>query len=173
MRRSFLFSKKLKIKHHIQNESTSIKTTTYLNLSHYIRKRNGVPLGHKNSLKNMLNRSLGAGKFSVFWRYWNPIWSYYLGKYIFKPLKKVLPAALALLITFIFCGFLHDVVIILVRNRIILLFTPWFLFMGCCVILTNWIKMNYSHFVWPIRALINLLFILGCLYLAYQVKIEI
>ena len=52
-------------------------------LSDYIKKRNGVPLGASNSLRNMLYRSLGAGKFSVFWRYWNPIWSYYLGKYIF------------------------------------------------------------------------------------------
>ncbi|UWX54598.1 hypothetical protein NYZ99_17235 [Maribacter litopenaei] len=144
-----------------------------MNLSSYIEKRNGVPLGHKDSLKNMLTRSLGAGKFSTFWKYWNPIWSYYLGKFIFKPLKKILPAAPSLLLTFIICGFVHDVIIIMVRSKIILLFTPWFFFMGCFVLLTNWLKLDYSNLQWPLRALINLLFILGCLYLAYQVKIEI
>ena len=144
-----------------------------MNLSSYIEKRNGVPLGHKDSLKNMLTRSLGAGKFSTFWKYWNPIWSYYLGKFIFKPLKKILPAAPSLLLTFIICGFVHDVVIIMVRSKIILLFTPWFFFMGGFVLLTNWLKLDYSNLQWPLRALINLLFILGCLYSAYQVKIEI
>lgn len=144
-----------------------------MNLRQYIRKRNGVPFGHKDSLSNMLKRSFGAGMFSTFWKYWNPIWSYYLGTFIYKPVKKLLPRGLSLLITFIVCGFVHDVVIMIVRGKIILLFTPWFLLMGASVILTDWIKLEYSHLHWILRALINLILILGCLYLAYQVKIEI
>jgi hypothetical protein len=142
-----------------------------LNLSQYIKKRNGVPLGASNSLRNMMIRSLGAGKFSNFWKYWNPIWSYYLGKYIFKPLKIILPPALSLLITFAFCGFLHDLVIMIIRWDFAFLLTPWFLLMGLCVIIGDYAKIDYSKFTWTIRAFINILIISSCLFIAYQVQI--
>jgi hypothetical protein len=65
-----------------------------MNLSEYVEKRNGVPIGHPSSLRNNLHRSLGAKNFSVFWNFWNPIFGYYLGTKVFKPLKKVFPIAL-------------------------------------------------------------------------------
>ena len=142
-----------------------------MNLSDYIKKRNGVPLGASNSLRNMMIRSLGAGIFSKFWKYWNPIWSYYLGKYIFKPLKIIFPPTLSLLITFAFCGFLHDLVIMIIRYDFALLFTPWFLLMGFCVIIGDCTKIDYSKFTWTIRASINILIILSCLFIAYRVQI--
>ena len=128
-------------------------------------------MGAKNSLRNMITRSLGAGKFSIFWKYWNPIWSYYLGINIFKPLKKILPPTLSLILTFGFCGFLHDLVIMLLRRDVALLFTPWFLLMGLCVVLGEYAKIDYSRFSWIIRAVINVLIISSCLFLAYQVQI--
>lgn len=128
-------------------------------------------MGAANSLRNMIYRSLGGGKFSIFWKYWNPIWSYYLGKYIFKPLKTIFPPSLSLLITFVFCGFLHDLAIMLVNWDFILLFTPWFLFMGFCVILGDYAKIDYSNFRWTIRAFINILIIFCCLLLAYSIKV--
>ena len=142
-----------------------------MNLSDYVKKRNGVPLGASNSLRNMMIRSLGAGKFSKFWQYWNPIWSYYLGKYIFKPLKMIFPPALSLILTFAFCGFLHDLAIMLLRSNFELLLTPWFLLMGFCVVLGDYAKINYSKFTWIIRASINILIISICLFIAYEVRI--
>lgn len=142
-----------------------------MNLSDYVKKRNGVPLGASNSLRNMMIRSLGAGKFSIFWVYWNPIWSYHLGKYVFKPLKIIFPPALSLILTFAFCGFLHDLVIMLLRWNFELLLTPWFLLMGFCVVLGDYAKIDYSKFTWIIRASINLLIISICLFIAYQVRI--
>ena len=140
-------------------------------MSDYVKRRNGVPLGDKDSLRNMLNRSLGAGKFSIFWQYWNPIWGYYLGKYIFKPLKLVLPQALSLIITFVVCGFIHDLAIMLLKWKFTLLLTPWFLFMGLSLILSDYAKINYSKFSWIARAAINIIIISGCLFIAYQLKI--
>ena len=140
-----------------------------LKLSEYILKRNGVPLGANHSLRNMLIRSLGAGSFSMFWKYWNPIWSYYLGKYIFKPLKKVFPPTISLLVTFTFSGFLHDLAIMLLIWDIKLLLTPWFLLMGICVILGDYLKIDYSKNPWIIRALINILIIFSCLLFVYQI----
>ncbi len=142
-----------------------------MNLSDYVKKRNGVPLGNSNSLRNMLIRSLGAGKFSIFWQYWNPIWGYYLGKYIFKPLKFIFPPALSLIITFVVCGFIHDLAIMLLKWEFTLLLTPWFLCMGLCVIIGDYAKIDYSKFSWIARAAINILVISSCLLIAYQVKI--
>ncbi|MCW5516030.1 MBOAT family O-acyltransferase [Muriicola sp. Z0-33] len=143
-----------------------------MNLSQYVKKRNGVPLGASDSLKNMMIRSLGAGKFKNFWKFWNPIWSYYLGKYIFKPLKIILSPALSLILTFTFCGFIHDAVIMLLRWNFELLLTPWFLLMGFCVVLSDYAKIDYSKYPWITRALINLLIIFSCLFIAYQLRIK-
>jgi hypothetical protein len=142
-----------------------------LNLSNYVKRRNGVPLGHRDSLRNMLYRSLGAGKFSIFWQYWNPIWGYYLGKYIFKPLKLIFPPALSLIITFVVCGFIHDLVVMLLKWKFILFLSPWFLFMGLAVVLGEYAKIDYSRSPWIVRAAINILVVLTCLLMAYQIKI--
>ena len=128
-------------------------------------------MGAKNSLRNMMIRSLGAGKFSIFWKYWNPIWSYYLGKYIFKPLKIILPPSLSLILTFVFCGFLHDAVIMIIRWDFALLFTPWFLIMGLWLVISEFFKIDYSKYAWIIRASINILIIGSCFILAYQIRI--
>tara|TARA_R110000868_G_scaffold37111_2_gene131291 strand:+ start:142 stop:570 length:429 start_codon:yes stop_codon:yes gene_type:complete len=142
-----------------------------LKLSGYVKRRNGVPLGNSHSLRNMLIRSLGAGTFSIFWQYWNPIWGFYLGKYIFKPLKLIFPQALSLVITFVVCGFIHDLVIMVLKWKFTLLLTPWFLFMGIGVILSDYANIDYSTFPWVVRAGINIAIIFGCLFLAYQIRI--
>mgnify|MGYP001467114198 FL=1 len=142
-----------------------------MNLSDYIRKRNGVPFGANNSLKNMMIRSLGAGMFSAFWKYWNPIWSYYLGKFVFKPLKYFLPTSLSLILTFCICGLLHDFVIMLYRWELTLLFTPWFLIMGLWVVISDFVKLDYSKSLWINRAIINITSIGISFIIAFQVRL--
>ncbi|MCB0662972.1 MAG: hypothetical protein KDC24_09545 [Saprospiraceae bacterium] len=114
----------------------------------------------------MLKRSLGAGTFAGFWQYWNPIWSYYLGKYIFKPLKKVFPVALSLVLTFVVCGFIHDLVIMGIRKELALVFTPWFLLMGTWVVVSERFNLQYNFPNWVSRAVINLITIVICFWLA-------
>ncbi|HIF38223.1 MAG TPA: acyltransferase [Gemmatimonadetes bacterium] len=87
-----------------------------LNLSDYILKRNGVPIGHNRSLLNNLKRSSGASTNADFWRHWNPIWGYYLGKGVYVPLQRWVPKSVALLIAFAISGALHDLAIGLVKN---------------------------------------------------------
>ncbi|WP_297093433.1 MBOAT family O-acyltransferase [uncultured Draconibacterium sp.] len=141
-----------------------------MTLSDYVQRRNGVPLGAGDSLRNMLSRSLGAGTFSEFWQYWNPIWGYYLGMYIFKPLKSFLPASLSLIITFVACGFIHDLAVMLLKWKFSLLLTQWFLFMGLCVIMGEYANINYSKFPWIVRTAINILVISGCFVIANQLN---
>jgi hypothetical protein len=73
-----------------------------MNLTAYVKRRNGVPIGYPNALKNSLYRSLGARNFYVSRSFWNPILGYYLGAGIFKTLKRIIPAAPALVLTFVF-----------------------------------------------------------------------
>ncbi|OKY27441.1 MBOAT family O-acyltransferase [Thalassotalea sp. PP2-459] len=126
-----------------------------ISLSVYVKRRTGVKLGHSDSLKNMLVRSLGANSFALFWRYWNPIWSYYLAKYIQKPSIKIMPQSCALLVTFIISGALHDSAVSLIKFTPIFFFTPWFALMACIVITTSVLNVNYAHLNRVFRMLIN------------------
>lgn len=139
-----------------------------MNLSDYVLKRNGVPIGSSDSLRNMLSRSLGAGTFSEFWQYWNPIWGFYLGRYIFKPLKSILPSSLSLVLTFVACGFIHDLAVMLIKWKFSLLLTQWFLFIGLSVILGKYANINYSKFPLIVRVVINTTVIAGCFFIAHQ-----
>lgn len=140
-----------------------------MDLNQYIKKRNGVSIGSAGSLRNNLFRALGAKNFSTFWNYWNPIFGYYLGKFIFKPLKKTLPASISLVFTFVFCGLVHDSVTMIVRGKISMFFTIWFLFMSFAVLITRFLKHNFSKQFWIIRALINLTIIGICLVMTLNV----
>lgn len=131
-----------------------------VSLAEYVEKRNGVPLGASRSMRNMLQRALGAKSFPVFWHYWNPIWGYYLSRHVLRPLSAVVPKWFAVLLTFLVSGALHDVAVSLVKWQTVLFFTPWFGMMGAMVIVSNKYAIAYGAFTWPIRALINL-FLIG------------
>jgi hypothetical protein len=136
-----------------------------MNLSEYVKKRNGVPIGHSKSLRNNLQRSIGAKNFDTFWNYWNPIFGYYLGIEIFKPIKKVLPVSIAVILTFIFCGLIHDLATTLTRGKLSLFFAVWFLLMGIAVVISKQINYDLSHKKWVFRAFANLSIIAFCLFL--------
>lgn len=126
-----------------------------ISLRQYVKRRNGVPLGDNRSLPNMLRYSLGAGTFAEFWLYWNPIWGYYLARYIQRPLLKLLPPSVALILTFVVSGALHDLAISLVKQTVYVVFTPWFGVMALVIVLTQALKLSYSALPWLFRAIIN------------------
>ncbi|MCM5530106.1 hypothetical protein [Parasegetibacter sp. NRK P23] len=144
-----------------------------MTLAEYVEKRNGVPIGHSKSLRNNLQRSLGAKNFVAFWNFWNPIFGYYLGRKIFKPIKKVLPIWTAVILTFIFCGLIHDLVTTLFRGRISLFFTIWFLFMGCFVALSKKVGYDLAHKSWIQRAGVNLTIIAVCFLMTVVLNIAL
>lgn len=133
---------------------------SHLSLSEYVKRRNGVAMGAKGSLRNMLSRALGAGSFPIFWHYWNPIWGYYLSRYVMEPIRFILPRWCAVICTFSVSGFLHDVAVSLVKWKIIFIFTPWFAGMGLLVICSEYWRFSYHSKPWLVRALINA-FIIG------------
>lgn len=136
-----------------------------MNLSEYVKKKNGIPIGHSNSLRNNLHRALGAKNFPVFWNYWNPIFGYYLGTKVFKPLKKTFPVGLSLILTFTFCGLVHDAVTTILRGQLSLFFGVWFLIMGIMVAISKQLNYDLSHLNWFYRAIVNIFLIAACLLL--------
>jgi D-alanyl-lipoteichoic acid acyltransferase DltB (MBOAT superfamily) len=141
-----------------------------ITLAEYIKRRNGVAIGSPRSLRNNLYRSLGSKNFATFWNYWNPIFGFFLGKFIFKPLKKILPVAMALLITFLFCGILHDTVTSMARGKISFFFTIWFIIMGIAVLATKVFNHDFSKHRWLVRAIINLSIIGVCLFFTIYIN---
>lgn len=141
-----------------------------VSLSNYVKKRNGVALGAKRSMRNMLSRSLGASSFPVFWHYWNPIWGYYLSRNVMKPLCLFVPIWLAVFFTFLVSGALHDLAVSLVKREIVLFFTPWFGLMGVLVVVSKKFAISYGSFPWLVRAAINILVISGTLWATYFVE---
>lgn len=128
-------------------------------LSEYVNKRNGVPLGAKRSLRNMLFRSFGASSFAIFWNYWNPIWNYYLTRNILRPFAKFTPIWFAVPVTFVVSGFLHDLAISIFKLQSFIFFTPWFGLMGTFVVLTEKFSISYGSYNWFVRAFANSFFI--------------
>ena len=146
-----------------------ISSRKKLTLSEYVRRRNGVPLGASGSLRNMLRRSFGARSFAGFWQHWNPIFGYYLGKYVFVPLKGISPPYVALILTFVVTGIVHDVVTMAIRQDVAFLFTPWFLFLGIGVVLSKATGMDIGARPWRLRAVFHSTYLGVCLALAFLV----
>lgn len=136
-----------------------------ITLSQYVKRINGVGIGAPGSLKNMLERSLGAGSFYLFWRYWNPIWGYYLATKVMHPVGRVLPSWCALIVTFMISGALHDLAVTLIKLRFTFFLTPWFTLMGLAVIGTQSLNISYRNFPWIARALFNIGCVVGCFFL--------
>ena len=154
----------------VNSESDFQPRRRVLTMGQYIRRRNGVPAGAPGGLRNMLGRSLGARSFAVFWQYWNPVFGYTLGRYVFAPLKRALPPAIALVITFVVCGVVHDLVTTVVRGSLAFLFTPWFFFLGLGVVVGRLTRMDLGRFPWSVRATANLAYVPTCLGLALLLR---
>jgi hypothetical protein len=141
-----------------------------ISLRQYVKRRNGVSLGSSGSLQNMLKRSFGARSIAGFWRYWNPIFGYYLGKYVYSPASRFAPRWLALIFTFLICGGLHDVVTFLFRGHTQFLFTFWFFFFSLGVLIGEKMKMNMVEHPFWLRAAVHLIYLSICLILAVSVQ---
>ena len=132
-------------------------------LAEYVVLRNGVPLGDGRSLRNMLERSFGAASFAGFWQYWNPIWGYGLGRYVYAPLRRVLPPAVAFILTFAISGGLHDLATMAVRWSPAFLFTPWFVLLGMGAVVGRVAGMDLGQRPFWLRAAVNLAYLVVCL----------
>lgn len=143
-----------------------------LTLAQYVEHHNGVPLGDGQSLRNMLQRSFGAASFAGFWQYWNPIWGYGLGNFVYAPLQRVLPPVVAFILTFVVSGGMHDLATMAVSRRWAFLVTLWFFLLGMGAVLGRALEMDLAQRPWWVRASIHFAYLLLCFALALLVKRE-
>ena len=101
----------------------------------YAARRTGLPVGSRGELRQNLYRAFTAKSFGRFWQVWNPLFGFYLQLWLYRPLQRLMPQAVALWLTFVGNGLLHDMVTMLARQDLAIFFTPWFALMGGFVVL--------------------------------------
>ena len=137
-----------------------------MTLSEYVLKRNGIPLGAQGSLLKNLQNSFGAESNVLFWKYWNPIWGFYLSKYIYLPLNRHLSKSMSSIVTFGVSGALHDLAIGLLGLGWQYFLTVWFVMMGAFMNISKSLNIRYGSFGFSSRAVINISSIASCFFLA-------
>lgn len=74
----------------------------------YLNRRLGR-LGGRRAWFNFFVKPFAASSFPGFWRQWNPVYGYYLNRYSYRPLSRLVGRRGAMFATFVICGFvLHD-----------------------------------------------------------------
>lgn len=120
----------------------------------YAKRRTGLPVGSRGELQQNVTRAFQATSFGRFWQIWNPLFGYYLQKILYRPLQRICPKPLALWLTFVGNGLLHDLVTALARWDLACFFTPWFALMGLYVVaetkmawqlsnVSGWLRLGY------------------------------
>jgi hypothetical protein len=145
------------------NQSMSRPTLTA-----FIAERLGEEQDPGRLLSIMLARAFGAEDFRLFWRYWNPVYGYYLYYFCYRPLRRVFPRPLGVLLTFFASGFfLHDLpfgwwVRLIKTGRLPLPFVGiWFSLMGLETLLATALRLNLTGKPFALRVAVNIVYILA------------
>ncbi len=144
-----------------------------ITLGQFIERRLGKGTDTGALLREMFVRSFGAGSFQDFWRYWNPVYGYILYYYCYKPLRRVLPRPVAVLLTFFSSGFfLHDLPFgwwiraLRAQSLPVPFVALWFTLIGVLVLIGAALNLNFAQQPFRVRVLINVLHIVGAFLVA-------
>jgi hypothetical protein len=138
----------------------------------FVFHRLGNPDGPWPAAKSMFARSFGAKSFAAFWRYWNPVYHYYLYYWCYRPLRTFLPRPIAVLLTFAVCGFLlHDLPLLPFTG--VPLITIWFLLLGVGVIASEQLRMDLSRHWLALRVVVNVVYLVGLLEVARRLSLQL
>lgn len=153
--------------------STESKRNRRIRFNQYLRLRLGPPGWSR--WYNFFVRPFGAASFAEFWRLWNPVYGYFLGYYVYRPLSRVAPRRLAMLTTFLFCGFaLHDIPAWIATRRVLPPgATIAFAMFAVVALVGDEMHMDLSHWPFAGRAAINLAYLAGCVILMLLVVLRL
>ena len=92
------------------------------------------------------------------------MYGYFLHYYAYRPLRRRLPRAPAVFLTFVACGFLlHDLVGWIVGRAIRFpVMTLAFAFFGLGMIAAEALRLDYAEWPLPLRAVVNVSYVAGC-----------
>lgn len=132
----------------------SMKLTRYLNIKF------GNNTSSINCIAHMLHACFFARSFASFWRHWNPLWSYFLLYYVYKPLSSVIKKRYANFSTFVISGFVHDCVAMLLTFKLSIVMTTFFSMCAGLVAIENALKVNMTSANKILKALYHCSFLL-------------
>jgi len=140
-----------------------------MGLAEYVTYRLGRTPGEQ--ARSFLGRPFGARSLADFWRYWNPVWGYFLLFYCYRPLRARLPRAAAAWGTFVACGLSHDlpfaVPAYLTTGRLPLFtLTAFFALVGGLVVVTERLRLRFTRLPVAVRWLLHGAVLFGCYRLA-------
>jgi hypothetical protein len=121
-----------------------------MTVEEYIKYRTGS-IDLLKVIRVIFTKPFKASSLRKFWWYWNPGYGYYLLFYCYRPLRTLLPHSLALILTFLICGFLHDIlylvpIAIMDGGKIPLPFvTTWFLLISIGIIISEYMRINFKN----------------------------
>lgn len=111
----------------------------------YVWRVLGRPYSGRAMVIALFLAPLTAPSFADFWRRWNPFVGFWIVRYGYRPFRRVLPRAAAVLAMFALSGFLvHDLATTLIKCRLALLSTTWFVLMGATVILGDVCRVRFG-----------------------------
>jgi hypothetical protein len=131
-----------------------------MTVEEYIKYRTGS-IDPLKVIKVIFTKPFKASSLRKFWWYWNPGYGYFLLFYCYRPLRSVLPHSMALIITFLICGFLHDILYIVPMaimdgGKIPLPFvSTWFLFISIGIIISEYLRIDFKNIQSEIRPIIH------------------
>lgn len=135
-------------------------------LNAFVCRRLGSDGNELAQLGRMFGRAFGADSFAGFWRYWNPVYSYYLDRFCYRPLRNVLPRPLAVVATFACSGFiLHDlpfwwgVTALKTRSLPVPFVAVWFATMAVLALAGSRLGLSYAARPFRVRVALNALHI--------------
>lgn len=141
-----------------------------MTLEQYLNRKFGSRKSSLACIVYMLKASFFASTFRKFWQQWNPLWSYFLTCYLYKPLNKITHQYLAIFLTFTVSGFLHDCVAMVLLQKIHFFLTPIFSLFGIMVIIEKTIGLRLTKIPRLIRPIYHITLISVCTGLIYYLQ---
>lgn len=135
-----------------------------MTLEAYISYRTGAE-DVSQIVRNMIVKPFMASSLRSFWNYWNPGYGYFLLYYCYKPLRKLFPDGLSLLITFLICGMLHDLIYILPMmlqsngSVPIPFVTTWFVLIAFGLLISDYFHIHFRGITPKVRPVLHLGFL--------------
>lgn len=136
----------------------------------YQRRRLGPASSEWRAIMTMLRRSLSAPTFGEFWRYWNPLFAYYLYYRCYRPLTRFLPRSPSVVLTFAVSGAVHDLFASLVVRQPFVFCTPVFALFGVYVVAEEMSGFKLKGSPGWFRAVYHLALIVGTVWIGQRLR---
>jgi hypothetical protein len=107
-----------------------------------------------------------AESLSEFWRRWNPVWGYWLARLFYQPLRSRIPRPVAVLLTFVASGVVHNLLAVLLTGRLSLFTTLFFALLGSGVVIADLLHVRFTALPRPLRVPLHLGYLRGVFWLA-------